>query len=321
MRGVVIGKFYPPHLGHSFLIRTALAQCDSLTIIVCEHRDQVIPGSVRAGWLQEEFPQATVVTTPDDLPDEPEPWAKRTIQILGQAPDVVFSSEDYGPGYAAAMNCAHILVDRERCNVPISATRIRAKPLNHLPFLAPAVRAFFAVRVVLIGVESTGKSTLAEELALRFDTCSVLEFGREYSAQKQGEWRTEDFEVIAQTQQERENESAKFANQVLICDTNAFATSVWHRRYMGHYSVEVDAVASQDHPDLYLLTLPDFPFVQDGTRDGELIRHEMHCWFVERLDGQPQPVIALSGSRENRISTAVESINSIIATTNRCQLS
>ena len=105
MIGVVIGKFYPPHRGHKFLIDSALGQVDELTVIVCDLPGQSISAEQRAEWLREIHPSAKVVVTPDDLPDEPEPWAKRTIEILGGRPDVVFTSETYGNDYARAMGC------------------------------------------------------------------------------------------------------------------------------------------------------------------------------------------------------------------------
>jgi nicotinamide riboside kinase len=108
-----------------------------------------------------------------------------------------------------------------------------------------------------------------------------------------------------------ENSAAEHAQRVLICDTNAFATSVWHRRYMGAYSEKVDAIAQQDRVDLYLLTMPDFPFVQDGTRDGEHIRHEMHTWFEERLNNQAAKVVRLMGDHESRLKTSLDSIELI----------
>lgn len=308
MTGVIIGKFYPPHRGHKFLIETALSQVDDLTIIVCDHPSQTISGAQRADWLRQIHPSATVVVTPDDEPDEPEPWARRTIDILGIRPDMVFTSEKYGHGYAAAMGCRHVLVDQPRSTVPISATEIRADPLEHLEWMEPCVRASFVKRVVLIGVESTGKSTLAEELARHFSTNWVPEYGREYSATKTGEWVTEDFVSISAEQQRRESEAAGRANKVLICDTNANATTVWHRRYLGFHSREVDAIGDADSVDLYLLTLPDFPFVQDGTRDGEHIREAMHEWFVERLSVSEVPVVELSGSRSKRLAKAIAAV-------------
>lgn len=307
--GVIIGKFYPPHRGHKFLVDTALSNVEDLTVIVCDHPSQTIRGEQRAEWLREIHPGLTVVVTPDDEPDEPEPWAKRTIEILGHRPDFVFTSEQYGDGYAAAMGCCHHLVDIDRVSVPISATKIRQDPFAHLEFLEPCVRAHFVKRVVLIGVESTGKTTLAQELAAALDTNWVPEYGRQYSFQKIDAWRSEDFVTIAAEQQRQENQAAREANRILICDTNATATSIWHRRYMGHYSPEVHAVAAADRVDLYLLAQPDFPFVQDGTRDGEHIRFEMHAWFVDRLRGKP--VVDLFGDRETRLATALGAIKGI----------
>lgn len=308
MNGVAIGKFYPPHRGHKFLIDTACEQVDHLTVIVCDHPSQTISGAQRAEWLREIHPDVCVVVTPDDLPDEPEPWAKRTIQILGGPPDLVFTSEAYGDNYAAAMGCRHVLVDGARNSVPICATKIRNSPLENLDFLEPCVRAHFIPRVVVIGVESTGKTTLAEELAVALETEWVPEYGREYSLTQQGEWTTKDFVTIASEQQQRENETARRANRVLICDTNAFATTVWHRRYLGKYSPDVDAIGRADRVDLYLFTVPDFPFVQDGTRDGEFIRDEMNQWFEERLGESSHPVVKTAGTREERLERAVKEI-------------
>ena len=309
MIGVVIGKFFPPHRGHKFLIDSTLAQVDELTVIVCDRRNQSISAETRARWLREIHPSAKVIITPDDLPDEPEPWAQRTIKILRRKPDVVFTSEEYGEGYAKAMDCRHVLVDLNRSSVPISATLIRSNPLSFLDFLEPCVRAYFVKRVVLIGVESTGKTTLAEALAQELNTNWIEEYGREYSAVKVDYWTTQDFVNIATEQQRRENFAARTSDQVLICDTNAFATSVWHLRYMGQYSPEVNEIADKDHVDLYLLAMPDFPFVQDGTRDGEHIRHEMHNWFVERLGQQKAPVVELTGPPEKRLRAALVAID------------
>ncbi|HWD40119.1 MAG TPA: AAA family ATPase [Fimbriimonas sp.] len=306
MNGVVIGKFYPPHRGHKFLIDNAAGQVDQLTVIVCAHPSQTISGEQRAEWLKEIHPGVKIEVTPDDLPDEPEPWARRTIELLGRRPDVVFTSELYGDGYAHAMGCRHICVDRNRSTVPISATDVRRDPCGNWRYLEACVRAHFARRVVLIGVESTGKTTLAAELAAKLHTACVEEYGREYSLHKRNAWQTEDFLAIATEQQRRENEAARLANKVLICDTNATVTGVWHERYMGFRSPEVEAIGNRDKVDLYLLAIPDFPFVQDGTRDGEHIRVWMHQRFVDRLEEVGPPVVTLAGSHERRLQTALE---------------
>ena len=79
---------------------------------------------------------------------------------------------------------------------------------------------------------------------------------------------TPEFVHIAAEQQPRENAAARQANRVLICNTNAFATTLWHRRYVGTDSPEVKAIAAQGRCDLYLLTGDEIPFVQGGLCDG-----------------------------------------------------
>ena len=319
--GFVVGKFYPPHRGHKHLIDAARRQCDRLVVMLAHHASQKIPGELRKAWLEEAHPDCEIHLVPDELEDDSQQWAAFTINHLGRAPDVVFSSEDYGPRFAGCMGCRHVMVDRERSAVPISATRVRAAPLDHLDLLEPCVRAYFVRRVVLIGAESTGKTTLAAALAERFATNWVPEYGREYWERKVAglrmegplpPWTSEEFVTIARTQQHREEQAARAANRVLFCDTNAFATGTWHERYMGNRSPDVDAVGARDKADLYLLAEPDFPFVQDGWRDGESVRDWMHGRFVEQLDRSPVPVVRLKGSPADRLGRASAAVEALV---------
>jgi hypothetical protein len=81
-------------------------------------------------------------------------------------------------------------VNQARATVPVSGTLIRSAPLKYIGFLEPCVRAYFVHRVVLIGAESTGKTTLAQQLAERFDTTWVPEYGREHWEKKSPGFRS-----------------------------------------------------------------------------------------------------------------------------------
>lgn len=334
--GFVVGKFYPPHRGHKHLIDTARRGCDRLIVMLPHHPSQKIPGELRKQWLEEIHPDCEIHLVPDELDDDSEQWARFTVDYLGRAPDVVFSSEDYGPPFAAFMGCRHVMVDRDRVAFPVSGTAVRSSPLDHLEFLEPCVRAYFVRRVVLIGAESTGKTTLARMLADRYETVWVPEYGREYwetikvgddareeaeRAAREGraayeepvEWTSGEFRLIAAEQQRREEQAARVANRVLVCDTNAFATGTWHERYLGHRDAEVDAIGRDERADLYLLAEPDFPFVQDGWRDGEAIRDWMHARFEEQLAALPTPVVHLRGSLDARMADATAAIDTLLA--------
>ena len=136
--GVIAGKFYPPHRGHELLIRTALEQCDEVYVLACFNSAQTIPIARRVEWLREMCPAARILSVLDVPADDDSPgWAAYTRQLLGFAPEAVFSSESYGDAYARCLGAVHVCVDPQRRRVPCSATMIRSDPLAHLDCLAP----------------------------------------------------------------------------------------------------------------------------------------------------------------------------------------
>jgi len=314
--GLAIGKFYPPHRGHKLLIDTATQQSEKTVVIVCAKPTDSIPGEARGQWLREIHPHVEVMVIDDRYDaNDSQVWAENTLRWLGRAPDAVFTSEDYGGRYAALMGSHHVSVDQARKRVKISGTAIRNDPFAHWEFLEPPVRGWFTKRICLLGAESTGTTTLAQGLAERLKTNWVEEYGREYSARKLNTndtaWRTNEFVHIAEKQNQMEDAAARTANRVLICDTNSFVTVLWHRRYMGAHSLEVEKVSRAARCDLYLLTGDEIPFVQDGLRDGEHIRHEMHTWFEQALAAQTVPWRLLRGSVEKRTDDALQFINEL----------
>ena len=173
-------------------------------------------------------------------------------------------------------------------------------------------------RVVIIGAESTGKTTLATALAEHYQTAWVPEFGRLYTEARRyrGElWRSDEFTYIATEQARMEDALAQIANRVLICDTDPFATAIWHERYLGGPSIDVQAVAVGRRYDLYLLTDVDTPFVPDDIRDGESIRQWMHNRFLDELSRMGTPMLLVSGPHGERLRTAVARINALLDST------
>ena len=318
--GVVIGKFYPPHRGHIYLIDAARSRVERLTVIVCDREGQTIPGDLRAVWLRELRPDVNVKVVEDIYdPDDSAVWAARTIHWLGYVPDAVFTSEDYGEPYARLMGSRHVLVDRDRAHVPCSGTAIRQAPLSHWDCLEPPARAYYAKRVCVVGAESSGSTTLARSLGEHYRTPWVPEYGRAYweakmlrSDPSDAGWRSEEFAHIAREQSWREDLAAREANRVLICDTDAFATTIWHERYMGRTSAEVAAVAAGRRYDLYLLTDVDIPFVQDGTRDGERMRAWMHRRFADELARRAAPYAVVSGPHAERMRVATGLVDALL---------
>jgi len=177
------------------------------------------------------------------------------------------------------------------------------------------------IRVCVVGAESSGTTTLCRDLAEKFQTVWVPEYGRLYTEQlrEQGintfsyEWKTEEFVHIAERQQLEEDRMSTQANRVLICDTDALATAIWHLRYVGTWSPEVEAIANRRRYAMYFLTDPSIPFEQDGIRDGQHIRPWMTKRFSEELTRRGLPWMLLKGDREERLRTAAAEIERLLA--------
>lgn len=148
--GLIVGRFDPPHLGHSFLIEQAAARCDRAVVFVNSGRRDAVPGAQRAAWLAELHPEVTVIEVVHDLPTNfgDEALWQRWIDLfrdrwpLPDGPDVVCSSDHYVTELARRLGAEPLVVDAERQEVPISASKVRADPGAHLDHLAPPVRAW-----------------------------------------------------------------------------------------------------------------------------------------------------------------------------------
>ena len=323
-RGLVIGKFYPFHRGHQFLIETALKNSEHLTVILCQTARYKIPPEVRAGWLKATFPDLEVkilrhhVSLDSDSTDISSVWAQLTTEFLGFSPDAVFTSENYGDPYASFMGAKHVLVDLARKKVPISATKIRSDISRYWDFLPPATQNYYVQKIVVLGAESSGTTTLAKDLAAHYRTVWAPEYGRLYyegqMLSNSDTWRTDEFVHIAKAQNRLEEALVKKANhRLLICDTDAFATTLWHERYLGKSSRRVEQTIKKEKPLLYILTDIDIPFVQDGTRDGEHLRSWMHRRFLAKLKQKKLNYLVASGTRKQRLAFCVQKINQILS--------
>jgi cytidyltransferase-like protein len=148
--GLIVGRFNPPHLGHSFMIEWAADRCETLVVYVNTREGELVPGHLRAAWLAGLHPDVRVVEVRHDLDTDfadEELWARwlelfRARWPLEDGPHVVFSSDPYIDELARRLGADAVVVDADRVTVPISATRIREAPADHLDRLAPVVRAW-----------------------------------------------------------------------------------------------------------------------------------------------------------------------------------
>jgi HTH-type transcriptional regulator, transcriptional repressor of NAD biosynthesis genes len=321
--GLVLGKFLPPHAGHHGLVDHALERCERVTVAVLGSTGQDIPLAARAAWMAERHPRARIVAGIDDHPiDFADPavhelHAQVIRELVPEPVDAFFSGEDYGDRFARTLGCTHVKLDRRVHRPGLSATAVRADPAAHWDAITPPVRAYLARRVAVVGAESTGTTTLAAALAEHYGTRWVPEVGRAVSEQRAaagtfGDWSDADFVAIARRQQAEEDAAARASGPILICDTDALATCLWQERYLGRSTTAVEAIARGRSYALYVLTLDDVPFIQDGLRDGEHLRGWMTERFRERLAERPEPVVEVSGTHEERLAAALAAIDALL---------
>lgn len=174
--------------------------------------------------------------------------------------------------------------------------------------------------VVLIGPESTGKSTLATRLANRFSAPLSPEFAREYVAQRTAPLEHTDVEAIARGQMALEDtahrSAAEHAAPLLIKDTDLVSTVVYARHYHGHAPAWLERAAIERRGDLYCLCAPDVPWVSDGLqRHHPPARVELHTQFMAILSTIQVHVVALAGDWEVREQAATEAITALLERT------
>lgn len=318
-KGLVLGKFMPLHRGHIHLIETAAAQVDELTVMVCSIQAEPIPGALRYHWVKEQFPDLRVLHITDENPQEPsehrffwEIWLDTIRRNCPQGIDVFFSSEHYGDELARRLNIRHVLVDLDRTTVPISATAIRANPHEHWSFIPEVVRPYYIQRVVLTGPESTGKSVLSQKLAAHFSTSYVEEYGRTYCERFGTDLTPLDFAHIAGGHLLREEEAARRANRVLICDTDLIVTQIWAEIYLDHCPQWILEMNHSRRYDLFLLLDTDIPWVDDGTRGYDHVREAQWERLREEMESRNLPYVQISGDFDQRLAQAITAIERIL---------
>ena len=173
------------------------------------------------------------------------------------------------------------------------------------------------VKVVLFGPESTGKTTLAEQLARHYHTVWVPEYAREYLQDK---WNNErktcephDLLPIAEGQMRMENNLIKRATDILICDTDLLETKVYSEAYYGSGCDSIlEKYALENSYDLYILTNIDIPWEEDDLRDKPDERVLMFNYFKDSLERYDRKYILVSGDKNKRLKTAIEHIDKLL---------
>jgi NadR type nicotinamide-nucleotide adenylyltransferase len=171
--------------------------------------------------------------------------------------------------------------------------------------------------VVVTGSESTGKTTLARDLAVHFDTVWAPESARTYLDEKIATsglpLDEHDVEPIARGQIDVEDRAIAQARGLAVLDTDLVSTGIYARHYYGHCPSWIEQAARERRGDLYLLCDIDVPWVADPQRDRPHLRAHMHRLFVNALEALGARYVTVRGSWAERQATAIAAVNDLVS--------
>lgn len=339
--GVWVGKVSPPHRGHLNAIIQAGTQCEKLYVVV-SHNEKLekemyagtdikhISLKQKARWLSIELANLghieVLMLDEQNIPVYPYGWEQWSFKLTDLIPghiDAIFGGEaSYkDEGYSKYFpSTKYVIYDRDRLRYPISATEIRQNPYKYWDYILGSARPFFAKKVLVVGTESCGKTSLVKMLAKIYNTSWAEECGRFYSEKYMGlnedVFELEDFYNICLEQLELENHALKNANKITFFDTDAVVTQYYCNMYLKVTNDKINQLIEPDRYDKVLFMEPDVKWVADGLRfsgDDNLRKklneelYKAYCYY-----GFENKMIRISGDYNQRLNKALEICDKLI---------
>lgn len=282
--GMYGGSFNPMHKGHLKCIISAACMCEKLYIVLSigiNRRE--IDYRVRYRWLYQatkHIGNVKIIMLKDSCKEKTEytsEIAKADSEYIkkeiGEPIDIVFCGSDYDKSSFWNVNYPEsefYVFERNE----MSSTELRKNIYKHWEWLPNFVKTYYVKKVLIIGVESSGKSVMTKNLANYFNTNFIEEAGKELS-EKSGTDRmmlNEDFTEILLEQKINEMKAVENSNKVLFCDTDCLVTNFYLRFHEGDdLNLKLsDAIDAINTYDLILFLAPDVKWVQDGDRSEEI---------------------------------------------------
>ena len=322
-RGLILGRFMPPHAGHVTLIQSARALVDELMLLLCSLPDDPIPGEARLAWLREMFPDCRVSWHAQPVPEGEDPkfWPTLERIVARHHPEPIhclFAGDVGGAELASHVGGLFVPLGGRVLNADqnglggLSSAAIRADPWRFWEYLPSPVRSHYGLTVCLHGIESVGKSTLAQQLADHYRTILVPEYGRSHCETHGTDCREDDLMLIGEAQQAMIEAARPWANRLLIADTDSLMTAAWSQMMIGYMP---DQLLCHRKADLYLMLGNDAPFVDDGTRvyKTKEQRDRFHRIARDALVLSRTNYVEINGSWSERLEAAVKAIDAVIS--------
>lgn len=181
------------------------------------------------------------------------------------------------------------------------------------------------IKIVIIGPESTGKSTLCESLAQHYQTQWCPEFAREYLLTNGKDYYFDDLLSIARGQLAMEDEYAESMIRIapaspgagkipLFIDTDMYVMKVWCEFVFSQcHSFILDQIVSRKY-ELYLLCNIDLPWIKDELREYPDLesRTRLYHMYKDIMINQKTPWVDISGDYDERLEKAIRAVDPLL---------
>lgn len=331
--GMYGGSFDPLHLGHIHDIIRAASMCEELYVMIswCEGRESTSK-ELRYRWIlnsTRHLPNIKIILIEDgavskEVYNTDYYWEKGAQDIkntIGKKIDVVFCGDDYlgSNRFESLYGDESDVIYFKRAEVPISSTEIRGWAMDNWDYIPPVCKSYYTQKVLIVGGESTGKSTLVQNLALAYNTNFVSEVGRDTCDYAGGEEFMIANDLVENLLKQKVNveEASKSSNRLLFVDTDALTTKFYisflldsdNRDYLLCHNL-ANAIHELNKWDLVLFLEPTVEFIQDGTRSDEIAsdREKYSNQIKDLLVRYNVDFISLDGSYLDRFNKAKEII-------------
>ncbi|MEJ8800911.1 ATP-binding protein [Pontibacter sp. H249] len=168
------------------------------------------------------------------------------------------------------------------------------------------------LKVSITGPESTGKSTLSEQLAGHYNTVWVPEYARSYIGGLDRSYTLDDIEAIARGQWELEQQAMQQANAILFADTDMLVLKIWSEHAFGRCPEWIAEKLMQQDYNLCLLMGVDLPWEPDPQREHPHMRKYFYDWYKRELQALQVPFVEVTGQQQERFNLARQHIDSLL---------
>ena len=168
------------------------------------------------------------------------------------------------------------------------------------------------LKIAITGPESTGKSTLSEQLASHYYTVWVPEFARTYIGSLNRDYTIDDIETIARGQLQLDQQLQTRAATLPISDTDLLVLKIWSEHAFGRTPQFIVEKLQQQDYNLYLLMGVDLPWEPDPQREHPHLRQYFYDWYKRELEALQVPFAEIGGQQEERFRNAKLHIDTLL---------